>query len=178
MKLSEGSGHDADPMRNPLCEPDGGGVEDVAAGGGDRARAFPGSDVGDDQAAGLAAAGLAAAVLAQDPGREPTRGADPALVEHQIRLSLESRSQQGGEGVALVARLLGDVLDGPDREAFLVDFVQTARAAAEVGVLAPLVAVLADWKATAAIYADPALAADLHRPLPGDGDPVPTPSAR
>ncbi len=117
-----------------------------------------------------------------------------------LRLSLESRSQQGGEGVALVARLLGDVLDGPaheqlltaltvelawpallpgpDREAFLVDFVQTARAAAEVGVLAPLVAVLADWKATAAIYADPALAADLHRPLPGDGGPVPAPSAR
>ncbi len=117
-----------------------------------------------------------------------------------LRLSLESRSQQGGEGVALLSRLLGDVLAGPargpllaaleaelawtallpepEREAFLADFVRTARAAADVGVLSPLVAVLAEWKATAALHADPALAADLRRPLPGDGGPVPAPSAR
>ncbi|MGH9069434.1 MAG: hypothetical protein ACRD0J_18365 [Acidimicrobiales bacterium] len=115
-----------------------------------------------------------------------------------LRLSLESRAQQGGEGVALVARLLGDVLTGPareqlvvalaeevpwlrllpahEREAFVVEFVEVAEAAAAVGIMAPLAALVEDWKATAAIHADPALATDLGRPLAGDGGLVPAPA--
>lgn len=114
-----------------------------------------------------------------------------------LRLSLESRTEAVAESVEFLARLLGTALADevvrqrlrasaeaipwlgflpPDRrEEFLGEFFRCAEAAAELGVMTPLAQLLREWQATAAIYADPALAAELRRPLPGDGDRVPPP---
>lgn len=45
---------------------------------------------------------------------------------------------------------------------FLVEYVETARAAAELDTVAPLAPVIASWKATAEVYSDPELAKRLR----------------
>jgi hypothetical protein len=42
-------------------------------------------------------------------------------------------------------------------------------------VMVQLGQVLTEWRHTAQLYADPGLARELRRPLPGDGDVVPEP---
>jgi hypothetical protein len=59
----------------------------------------------------------------------------------------------------------------------LAEFFRTAETAADLGIMTPLAQLLREWQATAAIYADPELAAELRRPLTGDGERVPAPSA-
>jgi hypothetical protein len=115
-----------------------------------------------------------------------------------LRLSLRSRSDAVNESVRFLARVLGTALTDdlvrqhlrvsaeaipwlgflPEerRTEFLADFFRCAEAAAELGTMAPLAQLLREWQATAAIYADPQLAAELRRPLPGDGERVPIPS--
>ena len=115
-----------------------------------------------------------------------------------LRLSLQSRSEAVNDSVRFLTRVLGTALTDevvrqrlrvsveaipwlsflPEerRSEFLVDFFRCAEAAAELGTMAPLVQLLREWQATAAIYADPELSAELRRPLPGDGERVPTPS--
>lgn len=44
---------------------------------------------------------------------------------------------------------------------FLVEFMDTARAASELGTIAPLVPLISAWKSTAEIHADPELHAQL-----------------
>lgn len=110
-----------------------------------------------------------------------------------LRLSLKSHWDERSTGTELVARLLVDLLEpkvtpaltqallkslrqhftwltflseSQHRE-FLDDFLRTARACAEIGNNQPLAAMVSAWKSTAAIYADPKLAAELRRPLPG-----------
>ncbi|WP_234434959.1 hypothetical protein [Streptomyces pyridomyceticus] len=69
---------------------------------------------------------------------------------------------------------------------FAVDLVDAVRNGAGPDVHANLYRVIAEWRATAGILADPELAAELTRPLPGDdhgevperGDDVPPPVAR
>ncbi|MEX2548549.1 MAG: hypothetical protein WD830_12305 [Chloroflexota bacterium] len=117
-----------------------------------------------------------------------------------LRLSLESRTEAVAEGVRFVARLLGSALTDESvrrrleasteaipwlsflpeqaRHQFLAELFRTAEAAAELGVMTPLAQLVREWQATAAIYADPALAAELRRPLAGDGIPVPSPASR
>ena len=112
-----------------------------------------------------------------------------------LRLSLESRSEAVAEGVRFLTRVLGaaltDVavrdrlgasaegipwlsfLPAQHRQEFMVEFFRTAEAAAELGVMTPIAQLLREWQATAAIYADPELAAELRRPLAGDGERVP-----
>ena len=65
-----------------------------------------------------------------------------------------------------------------ERDVFFEDFFRTAEGAADLGVMAPLGRVLREWRATAQIYADPTLAQELSRPLPGVGDRVPEPSVK
>ncbi|KOV19780.1 hypothetical protein [Streptomyces sp. XY152] len=50
--------------------------------------------------------------------------------------------------------------DGAVRE-FLVEFVETARASTDLGTIEPISQVIAEWKHTAEIYADPELYAAL-----------------
>ena len=68
-----------------------------------------------------------------------------------------------------------DVLPYADRRLFAADFVRAVQASAELGRWAVLAQVIVEWKATAAIHVDPALVAELTRPLDGDFGPVPTP---
>lgn len=117
-----------------------------------------------------------------------------------LRLSLESRSEAIATSVRFLARVLNAALSDdlvrerlrgsleeipwvaflPDRERdeFAREFLRTAEAAAELGVMTPLVQLLHEWQVTATIHADPALAAELRRPLAGLGDQVPPPDAR
>lgn len=116
-----------------------------------------------------------------------------------LHLSLESRSEAVADGVRFLARMLSAALTdavvrerlqasadaipwlaflpAQQQEEFLAEFFRTAEAAAELGVLTALAQLLREWQATAAIYADPELAADLRRPLAGDGGRVPAPPA-
>jgi hypothetical protein len=55
------------------------------------------------------------------------------------------------------------------------DFVRGVRATAELGRWSVQAQVLVGWKATAAIYSDPALVEELNRPFDGDFGPVPAP---
>lgn len=49
---------------------------------------------------------------------------------------------------------------------FLVEFVETARASTDLGLVAPISTVIAAWKSTAEVYADP----DLYERLTKDHD--------
>ena len=68
-----------------------------------------------------------------------------------------------------------DVLPESDRRQFATDFVRTVEASAELGRWAVLAQVVVEWRATAAIHADPALAVDLGRPLDDDHGSVSAP---
>lgn len=68
-----------------------------------------------------------------------------------------------------------DLLPNADRRLFAVEFVRAVQAAAELGQWSVLTQVLVEWKATAAVYADPGLAEQLAQPLDGDFGPVPAP---
>ena len=58
---------------------------------------------------------------------------------------------------------------------FVTDFVRATQASAELGRWSVLAQTIREWKATAAIYADPELAERLTTPVTGDFGPVPSP---
>ena len=62
------------------------------------------------------------------------------------------------------------------RQTFVEELIRTAEAAGELGSMAPLAQLLVEWKAIAAIHADPALAVELKRPIAEIGSRVPAPS--
>ena len=108
-----------------------------------------------------------------------------------IRISLESRTKADLDRNELASHLLADALAEmpelparlagllekryswlrflplPAREEFVRELVQTIEAFASVGKVARIEEVVAGWKATAEIYAEPELAAKLMEPLPG-----------
>lgn len=55
---------------------------------------------------------------------------------------------------------------------FLVEFMDTARAASDLGTINPLAPVIASWKSTAEVYSNPELAAQLRTPTEDDLGPV------
>jgi len=61
-------------------------------------------------------------------------------------------------------------------EEFTRELGETLEACPTIGNMDRIAEVLAGWKATAEIYADPALANDLRRPLAGTGTRVPRPA--
>jgi hypothetical protein len=66
-----------------------------------------------------------------------------------------------------------------DARAFIAEFTVTARASAELRTMAPLAAVIAAWRATAQVHADPELLEALAGPLDeADYGPVPDPGAQ
>jgi hypothetical protein len=116
-----------------------------------------------------------------------------------LLLTREDRVQSAAEGAVAAARALRglathvtaatvatslaeefpwmDVLPAEDRAEFVGDFLHAFRVSAELGQWSTLAQVLREWKATAAIHADPELAAALSRPLGDDLGSVPTPGA-
>ena len=116
-----------------------------------------------------------------------------------LHLSLRSRVESDDEAVGFLARVLGQVLaddefrgrlaeavavipwvmflPADEREDFVEEFVRTAEGAAEIGSMAALAQVLIEWKATAAIHADPTLAIELKRPIDDIGPQIAEPRA-
>ena len=68
-----------------------------------------------------------------------------------------------------------DLLSEADRRQFASDFVRAVQASAELGRWSVLAQVMVEWKATAAVFADPVLAEELTRPVDDDLGPVPAP---
>jgi hypothetical protein len=65
-----------------------------------------------------------------------------------------------------------------DMQRFLIELVETVAASSELGNMAALAPVVAAWRDTAEIYADPELYQALSAPLEGtDYGPVPAPVA-
>lgn len=133
---------------------------------------------------------------------EESRGRRLRLVRRDGEdLILESARQadEDDEAFALAARIISELLITdqavlgrvfpavfpwmrflpPDEApAFIAEFTQTARACAGLGTLMPLNAVVAAWRATAQVHADPDLFRALSAPLDEvDHGPVPEPRA-
>ncbi|NKY49409.1 DUF6247 family protein [Nocardia vermiculata] len=68
-----------------------------------------------------------------------------------------------------------DVLPNDEQAQFVRDFARAFQASAELGEWSVLAQTIREWRATAAIHADPALAEQLSGPLDGDFGPVPPP---
>ncbi|TVT17413.1 hypothetical protein FNH05_36055 [Amycolatopsis rhizosphaerae] len=69
-----------------------------------------------------------------------------------------------------------DVLPAEDRAQFVLDFARAFQASAELGQWSVLAQTVREWKNTAAIHADPALAGKLSEPLSDDFGPIPAPT--
>jgi hypothetical protein len=118
-------------------------------------------------------------------------GGKPSLL-----LSLESRASAASTVHELGMKLAADAIDavpqGRERSELLVrhfpwlrflpegdrglferSFVETLQACVSLSNFAKLAELLGDWKATALVHADPALAADLRRPIPAGGPSIP-----
>ena len=119
-----------------------------------------------------------------------------------LRLSLESRASAANMvhelGMKLAADAVAAVPEGADRAKLMArhfpwvhflpeadralfgrSFIETLQACVSLGNFTKLDELLGDWKATALVHADPALAADLRRPIPaGPEIPVPRPRMR
>lgn len=67
-------------------------------------------------------------------------------------------------------------LPGADRALFVDELVRTLVAAAEVENLAPVAQLLREWRATAEIHADPALARRLSGPITTSGGSITVPA--
>lgn len=68
-----------------------------------------------------------------------------------------------------------ELLPVADRRRFSADFVRAVQASAELGQWSVLAQVIVEWKTTAAIHADPALAEQLTVPIEDDFGPVAAP---
>ncbi|GGP38459.1 hypothetical protein [Saccharothrix coeruleofusca] len=69
-----------------------------------------------------------------------------------------------------------DVLPEDEKPQFIADFARAFQASAELGEWSLLAQVIREWRSTAAIHANPALAAKLSEPVTGDFGPVPAPA--
>jgi len=144
--------------------------------------------------------------LIQQPTRTTRRLASGRALRLRRRdaedlvLMSAGRAQQEGEVVDLTARLLAGVLDERGGAEFIrrvlpavlpwtrflppdaidelaTEFVDTIEAAAAVNNMTPVAQLLAEWRHTAEVYADPELYAALTRPHEGDHGAVPVPGA-
>jgi hypothetical protein len=69
-----------------------------------------------------------------------------------------------------------DVLPQGEQTQFVRDFARAFQASAELGQWSVLAQTIAEWRSTAAIHADPALAGKLTGPIDEDFGPVPAPT--
>jgi hypothetical protein len=117
--------------------------------------------------------------------------------DEDLLLSIASRVAATQASLAMLGRLLADAmrddvvrehvangaalpwlkfLSEPSRALFYKELFECVEGAAALGTLTPIARLLDEWQATAAIAADPELAARLSRPLAGDGGLVPRPN--
>lgn len=115
-----------------------------------------------------------------------------------LLLTREDRASSTAEGAVAAARALrnllahlepqiaatalvdefpwADLLPQRDRAQFVTDFVRAFQASAEMGQWTLLAQTVREWKATAAVYADPELVEQLTSPLSDDFGAVPDPT--
>jgi hypothetical protein len=115
-----------------------------------------------------------------------------------LRLTLEADAATAQTGTELAAHVLAKMLPkmgddllstalkprlpwtrflpAPELATFAREFAETLEACASIGNMNRVGELLHDWKVTAEIYADPALAAELKRSLAGTTIRVPRPS--
>lgn len=114
-----------------------------------------------------------------------------------LRLSQADRDEMRSEAVEALARLLRNLavhspaaldsamddafgwstlLPKADRKLFVEELTRTLVAASVVENYATVAQLLREWKATAEIFADPALARRLRKPMVAAGDPVAIPA--
>jgi len=115
-----------------------------------------------------------------------------------LRLSVATRSSASVAGLEVIGRLLAAAmadevvrerighqtalpwmqhLPETSRQQFFFELFTGVEAAAAIGTFAPVDRLLDEWRATAALYADPDLADRLRRPLPGNGPAVERPAS-
>jgi hypothetical protein len=152
----------------------------------------------------MAVAEFSFSTFLREPHRVTTELAAHDVVLHRrdgedLYLSAKSRAERDAESAAGAARMLGALmrrdegrslaeealteafpwarfLSDVGRGEFVVDLVDTARGCADLGRWAPLGQLVHEWRAAAAIRADPDLHAALTGPLRGgDHGPVPPP---
>jgi hypothetical protein len=105
-----------------------------------------------------------------------TAGADGAVsAARALRNALAHLPAEGAADVLREEFPWVDLLPDAEQRAFAVDFARAVGASAELGRWSVLAQVLVEWKATAAVYADPTLIEELTRPLEADLGPVPAP---
>lgn len=68
-----------------------------------------------------------------------------------------------------------DVMPEDAQAQFVKDFARAFQASAELGEWSVLAQTIIEWRSTAIVYADPALAKALSEPIEGDFGPVPDP---
>ena len=84
--------------------------------------------------------------------------------------------------IELVVEYLGEefpwigLLPEDERPQFAADFVKATRISAELGQWSVFAQTVREWKATAAVYADPVLVRQLSEVLTDDHGPVPGPA--
>jgi hypothetical protein len=131
-----------------------------------------------------------AALADRDDVRVQRHDGEPLL------LVREDRAHAAADGALAAARALGSallhldeaahealtgefpwagLLPTDDRRRFVSDFARAVEASAELGQWDVLAQALLEWRGTAAIHSDPALAAELSRPVGDDLGPVPAP---
>lgn len=105
---------------------------------------------------------------------------DDVVVDFTTRLLASLVST---ENMPVIRRILPDAvpwmifLPEPDIDSFLAELIAVARGAIALENLAPVAVLLAQWRHTAEVYADPALLEILTREAAGDFGPVPIPDA-
>jgi hypothetical protein len=121
-------------------------------------------------------------------------------VEDDLILSTVKQAADEQEVVDLAVRILRAVMSDPvlrsqtlldllprifpwsmflppeDRVAFAQELVDIMAASSELGVSAPVLTLIAQWRNTADVWADPELLAILRSPRGGDFGPVPRPT--
>jgi hypothetical protein len=122
--------------------------------------------------------------------------------EDDLVLTTAARAAQDGELVDVAARLLRAIMSDPvlrskyvmtilpkvfpwmrflipeDQTSFVQEFIDTMEAGEEVGSSAPVLQLIAEWRHTAQIYADPELLEALRSQSVGDVGAVPAPRTR
>jgi hypothetical protein len=115
-----------------------------------------------------------------------------------LLLTREDRAHSASEGSVVAARALRnvlahlpsdvaasalldefpwvDVLPEAEQAQFVHDFARAFQASAELGQWSVLAQTIVEWRSTAAIHADPALAGKLAGPIEEDFGPVPGPT--
>ena len=105
-----------------------------------------------------------------------TAGADGALsAARALRNALAHLSVEGAADALREEFPWVDLLPAAERGLFTADFVRAVGVSAELGRWSVLAQVLVEWKATAAVYADPVLVDELTRSVNEDLGPVPAP---